>query len=52
MEFYYLKENIYQERKMVKEKNIVILVDYYLMEYIWMDKDGLVKVLNIIIKAI
>ena len=43
MENYYLKENILADKEKEKEKNIIIMVIYYLKENIYMDLNGMEK---------
>ena len=46
-----LKENIKMEKEMEKEKNIIMMVYYYLKENIQMVKNGMEKEKNIILKV-
>ena len=43
MENYYLKENILTDKEKEKEKNIILMVIYYLKENIYMEINGVEK---------
>ena len=46
-----MKENIKMEKEMEKEKNIIMMVYYYLKVNIQMVKNGMEKEKNIILKV-